>query len=300
MNKIRYTNEILFKNFEQLEIRVVPYQKTVWLYFDPEPRSCFTLTLLMELDKFQTILKHNDGRLPCNGELIEIDFNVITSRHPVFSFGGDLDYFIKCISNKDRDKLKTYARKAIDAVYFNHIGRELDITTISLIHGNALGGGFEAALSSHVLIAERQAEMGLPEVLFNLFPGMGAYNLLTKRLSPIVAERMITSGRLYSAEELYHMGIIDILAEDGAGESVVNDFIHAKCNRQNTFKSLNKIRQRVDPLDYQQLQEIGEIWVDAAFNLTEKELRLMNRLVSGQNRFSPHKDYIQTNSVTAS
>lgn len=286
MNKIRYTNEILFKNFEQLEIKVVPYQKTVWLYFDPGPRPCFTLTLLNELDRFQSILKHHEGRLPCNGELVDIEYNVITSRQPVFSFGGDLDYFMQSIKNNDRNALLTYAKACIDAVFYNHIGRELDITTISLIHGNALGGGFEAALSSHVLIAERRAELGLPEILFNLFPGMGAYNLLMQRLSPVMAEKVITSGRLYEAKTLYEMGVIDILVENGEGEAAVSNYIQANRNRRNCFKSINKIRRLVNPLDYQQLMEIGEIWVDAAFNLTDKELRIMNRLVRSQERFS--------------
>jgi len=49
----------------------------------------------------------------------------------------------------------------------------LPLTTISLAQGDALGGGFEAALSCSVIIAERRARFGFPEVMFNLFPGMG-------------------------------------------------------------------------------------------------------------------------------
>ena len=52
----------------------------------------------------------------------------------------------------------------------------LPFTTISLVQGDALGGGFEAALCGDIIIAEKQARFGFPEVLFNLFPGMGAYN----------------------------------------------------------------------------------------------------------------------------
>ena len=55
------------------------------------------------------------------------------------------------------DALRRYAKACIDAVYYHHVGREVGLTTISLVHGNALGGGFEAALSSHVVIAERSA-----------------------------------------------------------------------------------------------------------------------------------------------
>jgi DSF synthase len=300
MNNILYTNEILLKNFEHLEVRINPHQKAAWLYFNPSPRSCFTLTLLKELSEFQSILRNYKGKLPCNGELINIEYNVITSHHPVFSFGGDLDYFIKCIEKKDRNSLTLYARYCIDAVYYNHIGREFDITTISLIHGNALGGGCEAALSSHVLIAERSAEMGLPEVLFNLFPGMGAYQLLTQRVSPHMAERMMTNGRLYTAEELFDLGIIDFLVEDGDGKSAVDLFIRNNNKRKNSTTAIRKIRQLVNPISYQQLLDIGDVWVDAAINLSERDIQLVKRLIHGQERFAAQGIDFQKTQVTAS
>jgi DSF synthase len=59
-------------------------------------------------------------------------------------------------------------------MYENIIHLDRDVTTIALVQGDALGGGFETALSSNVLIAERSAKLGFPEILFNLFPGMGA------------------------------------------------------------------------------------------------------------------------------
>ncbi|MDX1518692.1 MAG: crotonase/enoyl-CoA hydratase family protein, partial [Gammaproteobacteria bacterium] len=163
---------------------------------------------------------------------------------------------------------------------------ELDLTTISLVHGSALGGGFEAALSSHVVIAERNAEMGLPEVLFNLFPGMGAYNLISRKASEAIAERMILSGRLYSAEELQALNIVDILAEESEGRACVHAWIRNNSKRRNTIKALRKVKELVSPVDYQQLREIGEIWVDSAFNISDRDLRTMGRLVRSQLRFS--------------
>ena len=44
------------------------------------------------------------------------------------------------------------------------------LTKIVLVQGDALGGGFECALASDVIVAEESAQMGLPEILFNLFP----------------------------------------------------------------------------------------------------------------------------------
>ncbi len=293
MKTVKFANEVRLKNFQHLEVEVIPELNTAWLYFNAKPRSCFTLTLLQELQEFQNILSQQQGKLPCDNDLIDIQYNVISSKHSVFSFGGDLDYFIQCIEKQDREGLKLYARKSIDAVYFNHIGREHDLTTISLVHGNALGGGFEAALSSHVIIAENQAEMGLPEVLFNLFPGMGAYQFISQKGGAALAEKMILSGRLYSAEELQEMKIVDVLAEDGEGRSTVHGWIRNNRKRQNTMNALRKVKQRVNPVDYKELQEIGEIWVDAAFNISEKDLRTMGRLVRSQSKHSRLEDQSQ-------
>jgi DSF synthase len=284
MKSVRHSSEVLFKNFKHLEVKIEPEQNAVWLYFNSQPRSCYTLTLLKELDKFQSILKHHNGELTANNIQTKIEYCVITSRHPVFSYGGDLNYFVECIESNDRESLLEYAIYCIDAVYYSYIGRELDITTISLIHGNALGGGFEAALSSQVLIAERKAEMGLPEVLFDLFPGMGAYNLLSQRVSHVMAEKIMLSGRLYSADEFKDMGVIDIVVDDGQGIEAVNSFIHSNRNRLNSFKAIRKIREISNSIDYQELIDIGEIWVDTAFKVSAKDIRTMKRLVRSQQK----------------
>jgi DSF synthase len=299
MNKIQYANEISFRNFRHLEVCIDPEESTVWIYLNAYPRPCITRTLLNELKIFQSQLVHYGGKLSYRGELIDINYHVVSSRHPVFSFGGDLDYFLECIDTKDVEALRNYGRACIDTMYPNLKGFDLGITTISLIHGHALGGGLEAAMSSHVIIAERKAEMGLPEVLFNLFPGMGAYNLLAQRLNPAMAEKIILGGRLYKAEEFYDMGVVDILAEDGRGEDAVYSFIRTHRKQKNSYEAIRKIRQLVNPVLYQQLLDICDIWADAALKLTEKDLRTMKRLVRSQERFAVKESRQSMSQATA-
>ena len=55
---------------------------------------------------------------------------------------------------RDRDELLRYGRACIDVLYRNYVGHDLPLTTISLVQGECLGGGFEAALSSDVIVAE--------------------------------------------------------------------------------------------------------------------------------------------------
>jgi DSF synthase len=147
-----------------------------------------------------------------------------------------------------------------------------------------MGGGFESALSAHIMIAEKSALMGLPEVLFNLFPGMGALSFLSRKIGMRAAEAMVRSGRVYTATELYEMGVVDVLAEDGQGEKALYDWVRKNHRSLNSFQAIQRAKQRVNPLTVEELYDITEIWVDAALRLSERDLKIMERLVRAQNR----------------
>ncbi len=90
----------------------------------------------------------------------------------------------------------------------------LDASTkpiVSAIHGFALGGGLEHALSSHYRIAVASAKVGLPEVLIGILPGGGGTQRLPRLIGPKAAMEMIVSGRHVPAEEAKSMGIIDAI-----------------------------------------------------------------------------------------
>jgi DSF synthase len=160
----------------------------------------------------------------------------------------------------------------------------LPIITIAMVQGDALGGGFEAALSCNIIVAEKRAKFGLPEVLFNLFPGMGAYSFLSRRVGAAMAEKMIISGKIYDAAELHAMGIVDILVEDGEGPAAVRSYITRNTRRHNAEQAVYQVRRRVDAIPYEELSDITKIWVEAALRLTETDLRKMERIAMAQNR----------------
>lgn len=274
----------IFSDFQQLAIRYDSEDTALWVYMNPLPRPCFTPTLLSEIKQFQQSVIDNYESLQAD-ERYPVNYVVSASQIPeVFNLGGDLDLFALHIMEKDRDKLLRYATACIDVLYNNIVSMDLPVTTISLVEGTALGGGFEAALSSNVLIAEESAELGLPEILFNLFPGMGAYSLLARRIGMVEAEKMITSGRVYQAGELYQMGVIDILVKDGAGKEAVRDYIKQHMRSSNGRRAIMAARQRFNPLTYDELLDITKIWVDAALKLSNRDLRMMQRLVNAQDR----------------
>jgi DSF synthase len=157
------------------------------------------------------------------------------------------------------------------------------MTSISLIQGDALGGGFEAAFSANVVVAERGTKCGLPEVLFNMFPGMGAFSMLSRKIGFAEAEKMIMSGSIYSAEKLYEMGLVDILAEKGEGEVAIYRYIQSTQRSKNTYRSMQQVKDICNQVSYEELINIGEVWADAALKLSDKDLRMMDRLVRRQN-----------------
>lgn len=275
-------------------------RNALWHYLNPVPRPVFTQTLLSEMLDVQEHVKHHLLR---NGpDDTQIQYLVLASASPeVFSLGGDLALFAQLIRNRDRDCLTSYGRACIEVVYnyATHVGCS-GLTTISLVQGSALGGGFEAALSTNVLVAERSASLGLPEILFNLFPGMGAYSLLARRLDMARAERLLSSGRQYNAAELYDLGVVDVLAEDGEGVRAVNTFIRKHGRSRNGLLAIQQVRQRLAPLAFQELEDVVMIWVDAAMRLTERDLRTMERLVAAQNRLAQRNGSVGVTSAVQS
>ncbi|MHB8624430.1 MAG: crotonase/enoyl-CoA hydratase family protein [Sulfuricaulis sp.] len=269
-------------NYRDLVIQHDLERRALWCYMRPSPRPCYTSELLAELEHFNRTVEQCVRREHENGGRNELRFLIFASRVPgVFNLGGDLTLLIKLIRATNRDGLFRYTKSCIDLL---HVGYHLPITTISLVQGDALGGGFEGALATQVLIAERRAQMGLPEILFNLFPGMGAYSLLARRLDSARAERLILSGRMYSAEELYEMGVVDVLAENGEGEKAVYAYMRKHNHAPNGYEAVRKVRQIYHPISYDELMSIGTIWVDAALRLNERDLRIMERIARTQEK----------------
>ena len=93
---------------------------------------------------------------------------------------------------------------------------------IAAIHGTALGGGLEVALTCHYRIAVKSAKCGLPEVNLGLLPGAGGTQRLPRLVGVEQALKMVTSGLHLPAEQCLQNGLIDKLAnnDDLLNESI--------------------------------------------------------------------------------
>jgi DSF synthase len=270
--------------FDELTVRFEPEQAALWCLVNHTERPCFTQRLLDQIRSLQARLRKGlalaamDDRMP-------VRTIVWGSAFPgIWNLGGDLALFTRLIRAGAEEELRHYAYTCVDAVYQNLTKMGLPVLTIGLVQGDALGGGFEHALTNDVIIAERASRMGLPEILFNLFPGMGAYSLLCRRLDAVRAQKLILSGRLYTAEELEELGLVDQVVGDGEGPAAVREYLERNRRRHATLLALSRVRQRCQPVTYEELIDVTDVWVETAMGLDEADLRRMEHLVRAQHR----------------
>ena len=129
-----------------------------------------------------------------------------------------------------------------------------------------------------------RSQAGFPEVLFNLFPGMGAWNFVIRKAGFAVANEMILSGRLYTADQLFRRNLVDLVVEDGEGEAAIEAVVQSVNPRLRGTLAALEGRRMSSPITYEALMLIVDKWTETAMALTDRDLRLMERLARAQVR----------------
>lgn len=265
---------------DQLEVSWEEQTGALWSFMRPRGRPSYNLDLLEDMHAGQR------GVVAAFVDRPEsLRYLVFGSRAPgVFNLGGDLDFFISKIQERDRAALVAYGESCVRILHRNLNTLGLPMITIGLAQGDAFGGGFETLLSFNVIVAERTAKFGFPESLFGLFPGMGAYSLLARRTDAAFAEDMMLSGRTYTAEEMKEAGLVHIVAEPGRGIEAVRNYMQANKRRHAGARGVYRAGREVNPLTLDELYRIVAVWADSCLQLTGRDLKLMQRLVNAQDR----------------
>ncbi|MDT0434352.1 MULTISPECIES: enoyl-CoA hydratase/isomerase family protein [Streptomyces] len=134
---------------------------------------------------------------------------VLTSTHErAFCVGADLKER-NSLTDAELLRQRPVARAAYGGVL------ALPVPTIAAVHGFALGGGFELALSCDVIVADGTAVVGLPEVSVGVIPGGGGTQLLPRRVGAARAAELIFTARRLEAAEARETGLIDVLVDTG-------------------------------------------------------------------------------------
>jgi DSF synthase len=272
----RHFNEIIVRHDQQDEI--------FWCFMNQTGRPSYTYSLGAEVQEVQDWIADNYA-FAANGGRDDLRYFVCGSKTPgVYNLGGDLRHFAECIRNRDLAAMRKYAETCVRMQHANSNAFGAPIITFALVQGDALGGGFEHALAFDVLVAEKSARLGLPEIVFNLFPGMGAYSFLLRRVGRKLAEQFILEGKIYSASELHDMGIVDILVEDGEGEAAIVDYCTRNKQRFAAERAVYLARRATNPVELDELLRITNVWAETAMTLTDADVRKMERLADAQER----------------
>jgi DSF synthase len=265
---------------DQLEVNFDEADGALWALMRPEGRPSYNLALLNDIHALQRGIAAKFAAEP--GKLRYLIAGSCTPG--VFSLGGDLDLFSTSIRQRNRQALIDYGKSCVRVLHRFHTALDLPIVTIGVAQGDALGGGLESLLSFNLVIAERGAKFGFPEIMFGLFPGMGAYSLVARRTSAVFAEKMMLSGKSFTADEMKEIGLVHIVAEPGQGIAAARDYIQRNKGHHAATRGVFAAGREVNPLSLEELDRIVEIWADACLELGDRDLKVMQRLVSAQDK----------------
>ncbi|GAA3863466.1 enoyl-CoA hydratase/isomerase family protein [Streptomyces sedi] len=127
---------------------------------------------------------------------------VLTGEGKAFAAGAD----VKEMASMDQAAMIARARDLQDA--FTSVAR-LPQPVVAALHGYALGGGLELALTADVRFAAEGTRLGQPEILLGLIPGAGGTQRLPRLVGPSRAKDLIFTGRQLTADEALAIGLVD-------------------------------------------------------------------------------------------
>ena len=141
-------------------------------------------------------------------------------RAVVLSASGDRAFCVGA-DLKERNAMNDAQLLAQRVVFQAAFGELLGLPqpVVAAVHGFALGGGCELALSCDIIVADETAEFGLPETTVGLVPGCGGTQLTVRLLGAGRAAELVLTGRRVKAAEAERIGLADRLVPAGAAES---------------------------------------------------------------------------------
>lgn len=125
-----------------------------------------------------------------------------------FSAGADIKEFITLQQQNDYEALAKKGQNLFDRIENYHI------PVIAAIHGAALGGGLELALSCHIRLATKDTLLGLPEITLGIIPGFAGTQRLPQFVGLPKAYEMILTGEPINGEEAYRLGLVNDIYSD--------------------------------------------------------------------------------------
>lgn len=199
------------------------------------------------IDRPKALNALNAGTLADISKAIEAAEKDENIRVVILTGGGEKAFVagadIKEFANHTEKEAEEMSRKGHTLV-FNKI-ENLSKPVIAAINGFALGGGLELALACHIRYASDNAKLGLPEVTLGLIPGYGGTQRLPRLVGKGIANEMIFSARMITAERAKEVGLVNEVfsAADLMAETKKLAFIIAKNSPRAISKAIEVINE---------------------------------------------------------
>jgi DSF synthase len=256
--------------------------KILWLTIAPEPKPVFTLQVLQSVVAVQrAVIKIWGG--PRGYEACPVRFLAYRGEGPVFTLGGDLDFYLDCLATNNRDAMEAYARVSVEGASLNASGLGGLAITVSTIHAKAIGGGIDAPRSCNIMIAEESASFCYPEVKFNHFP-ITAVAVLSRQMGPAEAKRMLMSGEEYDAAEFHRRGGLDAVVPNGTGQDWIRRYAAETLPMHSARAALfSAFHQRAGSLA-DELGHLAALWTDCMMRMHPSDISKLQRIAMAQER----------------
>jgi enoyl-CoA hydratase len=244
--KKKQRNLLPIKEFRGKGLRWEWRDGVVELTLDREPLNEIGTLLLGELEQFASAI---DGLAPITSACI------ITSARPGgFCAGADLKELYRNalpFSRKQRlDGIRSFLQRihrvanAIDAAPF---------VTLAAVHGLCMGGGLELALICDLIVADKMARFGFPELRLGLIPGFGGIPRLRRDVGNSFIRDLLFTGRTVKAEAAQQAGLVSHLA----GEGYALEVARSMAQQITKFDAETRVAAKkfIKPIPYKELRE---------------------------------------------
>lgn len=164
-----------------------------------------------------------------------------------FSAGADIKEFTSMQHASDYESLGKEGQKVFSKI------ENFSVPFIAAIHGAALGGGLELAMSCHIRIVSENAKLGLPEMTLGIIPGFAGSQRLPLYVGVPKAYEMILTGEPISGKEAVTFGLANYAVQD-------NDYFDEamKLAKKIASKSKPAINQVMDLIPYAKTTQFAE------------------------------------------
>lgn len=179
----------------------------------------------------------------------------ITGNGKNFCTGADLSEINLLVNSSYETNLEN--AKLLSTLYMEIF--KCNKITVSIVKGNALGGGCGLALLTDIIMAEKNSKFGFPEVKIGFVPALvSAY--LFKKYPPHILQDLMLTGKIISGEEAYKRNIIHILYDHLPTNENIKEFLAniAETISEYSIKEIKQMWQKIMDLPLQQSVKIAE------------------------------------------